>query len=246
MKLRVSSPRLLPATIVVIAALLVMKSVTLVRAGSSDEGGRASGGTARLVVPAALAATPDAGTSHAPGGAPAQPRNAKSVVAPEAATAEPKQTTATSPAPDAVSAAPVGDSERALLLDLRQRRKELDSREAALVTRESVLSATEKRLSARVDELQGLQSRLQALEAARHDRDEANWRGLVKLYENMKPRDAAAIFNDLDMPVLLQVVDRMKEAKAAPVLAAMQAEKARQLTAMLADMRTRANTPGRS
>ena len=27
----------------------------------------------------------------------------------------------------------------------------------------------------------------------------------------MKPRDAATIFNDLDMPVLLAVVDRMKE-----------------------------------
>ena len=53
----------------------------------------------------------------------------------------------------------------------------------------------------------------------------------MKLYEAMKPRDAATIFNDLEMPVLLQVVDRMKEAKAAPVLAAMQPDKARDLTA---------------
>ena len=65
-----------------------------------------------------------------------------------------------------------------------------------------------------------------------------SWQGLVKLYEAMKPRDAATIFNDLDMPVLLQVVDRMKEAKAAPVLAAMQPDKARDLTARLAQMRT--------
>ena len=61
---------------------------------------------------------------------------------------------------------------------------------------------------------------------------------MVKLYEMMKPRDAATIFNDLEMPVLLQVVDRMKEAKAAPVLAAMQPDKARDLTAKLAEMRT--------
>jgi flagellar motility protein MotE (MotC chaperone) len=40
------------------------------------------------------------------------------------------------------------------------------------------------------------------------------------------------------MPVLLQVVDRMKEAKAAPVLAAMQPDKARDLTTKLAQMRT--------
>ena len=59
----------------------------------------------------------------------------------------------------------------------------------------------------------------------------------------MKPRDAATIFNDLDMPVLLQVVDRMKEAKAAPVLAAMQPDKARDVTAQLARMRTHRDAP---
>ena len=67
--------------------------------------------------------------------------------------------------------------------------------------------------------------------AARKEREDASWQGLVKLYEAMRPRDAATIFNELEMPVLLQVVDRMKEAKAAPVLAAMQPDKARDLTA---------------
>jgi flagellar motility protein MotE (MotC chaperone) len=60
----------------------------------------------------------------------------------------------------------------------------------------------------------------------------------------MRPRDAATIFNDLEMPVLLQVVDRMKEAKAAPVLAAMQPDKARDLTAKLAQLRTQRDNPG--
>ena len=77
------------------------------------------------------------------------------------------------------------------------------------------------------------------------EREDTSWQGLVKLYEAMKPRDAATIFNDLEMPVLLQVVDRMKEAKAAPVLAAMQPDKARDLTAKLAQMRTQRDTPGR-
>jgi len=116
------------------------------------------------------------------------------------------------------------------------------ARDAALAERETLLSAAEKRLAARVDELTALRARLEALEAARKDRDEANWAGLVKVYETMKPRDAAAIFNDLDLPVLLQVVDRMKEAKAAAVLAAMLPDRARQVTAELAQMRARANT----
>jgi flagellar motility protein MotE (MotC chaperone) len=142
--------------------------------------------------------------------------------------------------------APVSDAERAVLLELRQRRQELDARDVALAARESVLAAAELKLTARVGELQALQKKLEALDAARKDREDASWQGLVRLYEAMKPRDAAVIFNDLEMPVLLQVVDRMKEAKAAPVLAAMQADKARDLTARLAQMRTQRDGPGGS
>lgn len=233
MKLRIPSPRLLPLTIFVLAALLACKSVMLVRAASPSpgrDGALAAAGSA--VVPAALASTRDPAPHPAP--TPEAP--------PHRGAAQPKPPAAP-PVSDAETPPAVNDSERALLLDLRERRQELETREAALATRESVLSAAEQRLTARVEELQSLQTRLEALETARRDRDEANWRGLVKLYENMKPREAAAIFNDLDMAVLLQVLDRMKEAKAALVLAAMQAEKARQVTAELAQMRTRANTP---
>ena len=140
-------------------------------------------------------------------------------------------------------APPVTDAERTVLLELRQRREELDARDAALAARESVLAAAEQKLSARVAELQALQKKLEALETARKEREDASWQGLVKLYEAMKPRDAATIFNDLEMPVLLQVVDRMKEAKAAPVLAAMQPDKARDLTAKLAQLRTQRDGP---
>ena len=50
---------------------------------------------------------------------------------------------------------------------------------------------------------------------------------MVKLYEGMRPRDAATIFDDLEMPVLVQLVDRMREAKAAPVIGAMRPDRAR-------------------
>jgi flagellar motility protein MotE (MotC chaperone) len=136
----------------------------------------------------------------------------------------------------------VSESEKALLQDLRARRGELDARAAAMDGREAIIAAAEKRLRTRVDELNSLQARLEALEADRARHDDANWRGLVKMYEGMRPRDAAVIFNDLDLPVLLPVLDRMKESKAAPVLAAMQPERAREVTQALARMRTRANT----
>ena len=49
--------------------------------------------------------------------------------------------------------------------------------------------------------------------------------------------DAAVIFDELEMPVLLPIADRMREAKAAPVLAAMRPDRARTLTAELARLR---------
>ena len=134
----------------------------------------------------------------------------------------------------------VSDAERQLLQDLRGRRQELDARERTLAEREGVLDAAEQRLNARVAQLKDLQARLEQLEAERQHHDEANWAGLVKVYETMKPRDAAIIFNDMDMPVLLQVMDRMKETKVAPILAAMAPDRARQVTSQLANQRTHA------
>jgi flagellar motility protein MotE (MotC chaperone) len=141
----------------------------------------------------------------------------------------------TAPAPEpAISAA-----ERQLLQDLRNRHTELDTREHLLQQREAVLDAAEHRLTGRIAEMAALQARLEQLEKARQEHDEANWAGLVKVYETMKPREAAAILNDMDLPVLLEVIDRMKDSKAALVLGAMQPDRARQLTAQLAASRTR-------
>ena len=133
-----------------------------------------------------------------------------------------------------------------MLLELRERRQELEARGQTLAAREAVLAAAERKIAARVDELKALQAKLEALDNTRKERDEASWRGLVKVYETMKPRDAATIMNDLEMTVLLAVLDRMKEAKAAPILALMQPDKARQVTTGLAQMRQRANTLNRA
>ncbi len=211
-----ASMRLLPITIFAMSSLLAVKSTELVRAAVTTRDA-----TANVVTTAEAATRID------------HPSPQQAVVP-----APPQET-----APQEVGPPPVTDAERAVLLELRQRRQELDARDAALAGRESVLAAAEQKVSARVVELQALQKKLEALDAARKEREDASWQGLVKLYEAMKPRDAATIFNDLDMPILLQVVDRMKEAKAAAVLAAMQPDKARDLTAKLAQLRTQRDSP---
>ena len=137
---------------------------------------------------------------------------------------------------------PISQAERAILEQLRARRAELEAREQAIVSRELVLLAAERRLGQRIEEIAQLQQRLEAMERARNEREEAGWRGLVRTYENMRPREAAAIFEELELPVVIQILDRMGERKMAPVIGAMRPEKARVLTAELA--RHRANRPG--
>ncbi len=230
-------PRLLPLTMAVMLVLLVLKTTGLVRtAFFSPAEERALAAVEDSVVPTAHAA------ASAANPAPPAGNGATSNIAANAGTNAAKPGPVDDPDKPVNLAKPeapqISDTERHLLLDLRERKKVLDQREAALGEREAALAAAGRRISARVDELKALQDRLVTLEAARKQREESSWAGLVKLYETMRPRDAAVIFNDLDMNVLLPVVDRMKEAKAAAVLAAMQPEKARQITTQLAAMRT--------
>ncbi|MBU8544991.1 MULTISPECIES: MotE family protein [Roseomonadaceae] len=156
--------------------------------------------------------------------------------------AEPAPARPATPAPAAARAAPAEptpeqQAERAILESLRARRAAIEAREAQAVARETMVAAAERRLAQRVEELVGLQQQLEALERERAAREEAGMRGLVKLYEGMRPRDAAVIFDELEMPVLVRIMDQMREAKAAPVMGAMRPERARALTAELARLR---------
>ena len=219
--MKIPAPRLLPATIATLAALLVLKCGVLLQAVVTH--GLTSDGE---MVTIAHAASSD---------------QTREPAKPVAAQQKPP---ATAPSPAETTPSPVSDSERSLLQDLRQRRQALDTRAAALKTRESMLVAAEQKLSARLAQLEALQKKLEVLDAAQQQKEEAGWQGLVKLYEVMKPKDAATIFNDLSMPVLLQLMDRMKDAKAALVMAAMNTDKARDVTAQLARMRTGRDASG--
>ncbi len=207
--------RIMPMTIVAIAALLGLKLLNL---GQAFAPARSSIGPMFADAQAAPAPAPPL---------PAPPKSdlvSLPVVTP------------------AASEPAVSMAERQLLQDLRNRRAELDARENLLQQRETVLDAAEHRLTGRIAEMATLQARLEQLETARREHNDANWAGLVKVYETMKPREAAAIFNDMDMPVLLEVLDRMKDSKAAQVLGAMQPDRARMVTAQLAALRTRSTT----
>ena len=122
-----------------------------------------------------------------------------------------------------------------LLQQLAARRDELDQRAQTLARRESLVKAAEKRLSEKVGELERLRAEIEDLLVAYDEQESKQLTRLVTIYEKMKPKDAARIFEDLDRDVLLKVVERMNERKTAPILAEMRADKAQRLTAELAE-----------
>ena len=230
--------RPLPWTIAVMAVLLPVKLL-----GLMETAWLPALGQGRTLFTQARAAEHSATDGAKPGPA---PQGAKVEPAPHGAKIEPVPAGPSGPpapvsAPPAEPAIPV--SERAVLLELRERRAMLDRREQMLDAREALIVAAERRFQERTEQLTTLQTRLEQLDGTRRDHDAANWRGIVKTYETMRPKDAAAILNDMEEAVLLQVLDRMKESKAAPILAAMTPERARSATAQLAQMRSKQVAP---
>ena len=121
-------------------------------------------------------------------------------------------------------------SEIELLKELSKRREVLDKEKSDLNVREQVLKATETKIDKKVSELKTLQTQLEELMKQYEQKENSKILSLVKIYEAMRPKDAAKIFNELEMPVLLKVVSNMKEIKVAPVIASMDPIKARELS----------------
>ena len=124
-----------------------------------------------------------------------------------------------------------------LLQKLRERREVLESREQELTMRTGLLQAAEARIDRKVEELKGLRETISGLIKTIDEQQEAKLLSLVKIYEAMKPKDAARIFQELELNTLLEVAERMKERKLAAIMSKMNSEKAREVTVELRNLR---------
>ena len=134
-------------------------------------------------------------------------------------------------------------AETAVLESLRKRREVLDKRARALEMQTNLIAVAEKRIDEKLNELKVLQEKLDASIKEREKAEDNKLAGLVTMYENMKPKDAARIFNGLDLPVLLGVARRLKPRKMSPILAKMDAGMAQTLTVRIAEINTAEEPP---
>jgi flagellar motility protein MotE (MotC chaperone) len=137
-------------------------------------------------------------------------------------------------------------SERAILERLQERRKELDARARELDIREGLIAAAEKRVEGKISELKQAQAQVGTAEQRKDEAEIARLKGLVTMYENMKPRDAAKIFDHLEMSVLIEVASQINPRKMSDILALMSAETADRLTVELANRSQGAGRGGNS
>ncbi len=125
--------------------------------------------------------------------------------------------------------------ERAILERLGERRQELDARSRELEIRENLLKSAEKRLEERTNELKEIESRINTATQKKDENQVMQLKGLVVMYENMKAKDAAKIFDRLDMRILIEVVSQINPRRMADIMAQMNPEAAERLTVEIAN-----------
>ena len=166
-----------------------------------------------------------------------------------AANAEPPAPAATksgaAPAEDAASCATssfaetagLSPSEVQVLQSLGARREALDLRDSEIDTRQELLAAAERRVEDRLAELKRLEARVQELMGSVDDEQTRRITSLVDVYQRMRAKDAAAVFDALDEGVLVDVASRMRQANLAEVMGKMDPVRARRLTVLLSQVR---------
>lgn len=199
----------------------------------------------RLILPLMIAFGAVAGAFHV--GSAWQTLHSDALFAPPAFARDaeppaPKQETSAEPAAappaaqaDLEPAAGEGEdqSNTPLYKQLMGRREQLDKRQDALDSREALIRVAEERVDQKLKEMETLRTQLQSLLGQANAAGQAQLENLVKIYEIMKPKEAAKIFETLEMPILLGVVQKMKPARTAAVLAEMNPQKAKDITTAL-------------
>ncbi|MGE3143652.1 MAG: MotE family protein [Hyphomonadaceae bacterium] len=197
--------RLLPTVMVTAVAVLGVKAVAVAQSATE----------ASPVAP---------GASPAPSAAPAR--------APARPAAQAQQQCA---APSFAEQAGLSQSEVQVLQALGSRRDALDARSADLDTRAELLSAAERRLNERLTELRRLETSVNDLLGRLDESQETRMNSLVDVYQRMRAKDAAEVFDALDDETLILVASRMRQQNLAEVMGRMQVPRARRLTQLLAE-----------
>lgn len=125
------------------------------------------------------------------------------------------------------------EQEIKLLQNLAERRKVLDKREEEIVKKERALEVSKKEVLEKLADLEkvkkAVESTLQQIDKTEKDK----FARLIKLFEGMKPKEAAKIFNQMDIKTLKDLFLVIGEKKLSLIMATMNPIKAKEVTGLL-------------
>ena len=129
----------------------------------------------------------------------------------------------------------------AVFAEIARERDLLAKQSSALVEQEARLQIGQQKLSTDADELRELKASLEEILMKVEEKQNEDLDRLVNLYRNMKPRAAADIINDMDIESSVLVLGTMPERDAAPILALIDAVRARAISKIIIE---RSKLPG--
>lgn len=140
-------------------------------------------------------------------------------------------------APPPVALAPPNCTDPLLRTAIDEQKADSAGRQNRLREAEAVLAATEARVGTQIQRLNGVKREVEALMTQRSTLQQEDLKRMVAIYEAMKPRDAARILTDMETDIVVDVLDRIAERRAAPILAEMADAKAREVTRLILQRR---------
>ncbi len=132
-------------------------------------------------------------------------------------------------------------SEVRVLSQLSERRNKILQESIALKNKEISLRAIEHNIERKIRDLELLREKVEKASLALQSKDDEKVKSLVKIYENMNPRRAAQIFDEIELETLIQIICSMKEIKVSAILANMEISKAKELSVALTKRTTKNN-----
>jgi flagellar motility protein MotE (MotC chaperone) len=128
-----------------------------------------------------------------------------------------------------VVAEPTGE-ELNHLSKLQERKKELDAREEELNRMEAEMAKQKEELKEKIADLERMRNSISVILEEKVKADDQKVETLVQFYSNMKPPQAAKVFESIDEDLVVQILSRMKKKSAAEILNLMKPEKAQMFT----------------
>ncbi len=122
-------------------------------------------------------------------------------------------------------AEPKSVDESDFLFKLAERKKELDQREEDLNKKSAEIAKQKTEIESKLVQLEEYRTKISTLLKDRIAADSSKVDTLVQVYSNMKPIQAAQVFEKMDEDLVIEILSRMKKKSAADILNLIKTEK---------------------